>query len=136
MFGIVGESGSGKTQAARAIMGLTPAPRVVAGGAVLFEGVDVTKAEPAVLRKLRGARIGMVFQEPMTSLNPVFPIGTQLVDVLRRHKPVSRRQAVERAEYLLRRVGITNPQDRMKQYPFELSGGLRQRVMIAMALIS
>ena len=85
MVGIVGESGSGKTQAARAIMGLTPAPLVVAGGAILFEGVDVTKAEAPVLRKLRGARIGMVFQEPMVSLNPAMPIGRQMAEALKLH---------------------------------------------------
>ncbi|MBB1593267.1 ABC transporter ATP-binding protein [Achromobacter sp. UMC46] len=132
---IVGESGCGKSLTALALLDLLPAAARRRVAKLEFAGQDLSALTPRQLAALRGARIAMIFQDPMTSLNPVFPIGTQLIDVLRRHKPVSRRQAAERAEYLLRRVGITNPQDRMKQYPFELSGGLRQRVMIAMALM-
>ncbi|MGV2907601.1 ABC transporter ATP-binding protein [Achromobacter sp. AGC25] len=132
---IVGESGCGKSLTALALLDLLPAAARRRVAKLEFAGQDLSALTPRQLAALRGARIAMIFQDPMTSLNPVFPIGTQLIDVLRRHQPVSRRQAAERAEYLLRRVGIANPQDRMKQYPFELSGGLRQRVMIAMALM-
>jgi len=136
MVGIVGESGSGKTQAARAIMGLTPAPLVVAGGAILFEGVDVTKAEPAVLRKLRGARIGMVFQEPMTSLNPSMPIGRQLDEGLKLHRrDLSTAQRRERILEMLRRVGIRDPKGAMDAWPHEFSGGMRQRMMLASVML-
>ncbi|GLK93647.1 peptide ABC transporter ATP-binding protein [Achromobacter xylosoxidans] len=132
---IVGESGCGKSLTALALLDLLPAAARRRVARLEFAGQDLASLSPAALAQLRGARIAMIFQDPMTSLNPVFPIGTQLVDVLRRHKRVSRRAAEERAEYLLRRVGITNPRERMRQYPFELSGGLRQRVMIAMALM-
>ncbi len=136
MVGIVGESGSGKTQAARAIMGLTPAPLVVAGGAIRFEGVDVTKAEPAVLRKLRGARIGMVFQEPMTSLNPSMPIGRQLDEGLKLHRrDLSMAQRRERILEMLRRVGIRDPKGAMDAWPHEFSGGMRQRMMLASVML-
>ena len=132
---IVGESGCGKSLTALALLDLLPAAARRRMARLEFAGQDLATLTPRQLAELRGARIAMIFQDPMTSLNPVFPIGTQLVDVLRRHKRVSRRDAVQRAEYLLRRVGITNPEARMRQYPFELSGGLRQRVMIAMALM-
>ncbi|MGE8611559.1 MAG: ABC transporter ATP-binding protein [Achromobacter veterisilvae] len=136
MVGIVGESGSGKTQAARAIMGLTPPPLAVAGGSILFEGVDVTKASPAALRKLRGARIGMVFQEPMTSLNPSMPIGRQLDEGLKLHRKdlpaVARR---ERILEMLRRVGIRDPKAAMEAWPHEFSGGMRQRMMLASVML-
>lgn len=136
MVGIVGESGSGKTQAARAIMGLTPAPLMVAGGAILFEGVDVTRAEPAVLRKLRGARIGMVFQEPMTSLNPSMPIGRQLDEGLKLHRrDLSAAQRRERILEMLRRVGIRDPKGAMEAWPHEFSGGMRQRMMLASVML-
>nr|WP_314362311.1 ABC transporter ATP-binding protein [uncultured Achromobacter sp.] len=136
MVGIVGESGSGKTQAARAIMGLTPAPLVVAGGAILFEGVDVTQAEAAVLRKLRGARIGMVFQEPMTSLNPSMPIGRQLDEGLKLHRrAMSPAQRRERILEMLRRVGIGDPKGAMDAWPHEFSGGMRQRMMLASVML-
>ena len=136
MVGIVGESGSGKTQAARAIMGLTPAPLVVAGGAILFEGVDVTRADPAVLRKLRGARIGMVFQEPMTSLNPSMPIGRQLDEGLKLHRrSLSTAARRERILEMLRRVGISDPNAAMDAWPHEFSGGMRQRMMLASVML-
>ncbi|WP_447918308.1 ABC transporter ATP-binding protein [Achromobacter aegrifaciens] len=136
MVGIVGESGSGKTQAARAIMGLTPAPLVVAGGSIKFEGVDVTQAAPAALRKLRGARIGMVFQEPMTSLNPSMPIGRQLEEGLRLHrKDLSAAARRERILEMLRRVGIRDPKGAMEAWPHEFSGGMRQRMMLASVML-
>ncbi|CAB3647509.1 MULTISPECIES: ABC transporter ATP-binding protein [Achromobacter] len=136
MVGIVGESGSGKTQAARAIMGLTPSPLVVAGGSIKFEGVDVTQASPAALRKLRGARIGMVFQEPMTSLNPSMPIGRQLDEGLRLHrKDLSAAARRERILEMLRRVGIRDPKGAMEAWPHEFSGGMRQRMMLASVML-
>ncbi|MGS1105919.1 ABC transporter ATP-binding protein [Achromobacter anxifer] len=136
MVGIVGESGSGKTQAARAIMGLTPSPLVVAGGSIKFEGVDVTQASPAALRKLRGARIGMVFQEPMTSLNPSMPIGRQLEEGLRLHrKDLSAAARRERILEMLRRVGIRDPKGAMEAWPHEFSGGMRQRMMLASVML-
>jgi peptide/nickel transport system ATP-binding protein len=136
MVGIVGESGSGKTQAARAIMGLTPSPLVVAGGSIKFEGVEVTQASPAALRKLRGARIGMVFQEPMTSLNPSMPIGRQLDEGLRLHrKDLSAAARRERILEMLRRVGIRDPKGAMEAWPHEFSGGMRQRMMLASVML-
>ncbi|MFD4839522.1 ABC transporter ATP-binding protein [Achromobacter sp. NPDC058515] len=136
MVGIVGESGSGKTQAARAIMGLTPPPLVVAGGSILFEGVDVATASQPVLRKLRGARIGMVFQEPMTSLNPSMPIGRQLDEGLKLHrKDLSTAARRERILEMLRRVGIRDPKAAMEAWPHEFSGGMRQRMMLASVML-
>lgn len=136
MVGIVGESGSGKTQAARAIMGLTPPPLVVAGGSIRFEGIDVTQARPAELRKLRGARIGMVFQEPMTSLNPSMPIGRQLDEGLRLHRrDLSTPQRRERILEMLRRVGIRDPKAAVEAWPHEFSGGMRQRMMLASVML-
>lgn len=132
---IVGESGCGKSLTALSLLGLLPEAAQRRVKRLEFDGIDLSTAGPEELMKLRGARIAMIFQDPMTSLNPVFTIGTQLMDVLRQHQSVSRSVARERAIYLLRRVGIVNPEERLKQYPFELSGGLRQRVMIAMALM-
>ncbi len=136
MVGIVGESGSGKTQAARAIMGLTPPPLVVAGGSIRFEGVEVTQASPAALRKLRGARIGMVFQEPMTSLNPSMSIGRQLDEGLKLHRrDLSTAQRRERIMEMLRRVGIRDPKAAVEAWPHEFSGGMRQRMMLASVML-
>ncbi len=136
MVGIVGESGSGKTQAARAIMGLTPPPLVVAGGSIRFEGVEVTQASAPELRKLRGARIGMVFQEPMTSLNPSMPIGRQLDEGLKLHRrDLSTAQRRERILEMLRRVGIRDPNAAMQAWPHEFSGGMRQRMMLASVML-
>ena len=136
MVGIVGESGSGKTQAARAIMGLTPPPLVVAGGSIQFEGVEVTQASAPELRKLRGARIGMVFQEPMTSLNPSMPIGRQLDEGLKLHRrSLSTAQRRERILEMLRRVGIRDPKAAMEAWPHEFSGGMRQRMMLASVML-
>ncbi|CAB3657607.1 Glutathione import ATP-binding protein GsiA [Achromobacter denitrificans] len=136
MVGIVGESGSGKTQAARAIMGLTPQPLVAAGGSILFEGIDVTKASQSALRKLRGARIGMVFQEPMTSLNPSMPIGRQLDEGLKLHRrDLSGAARRERILEMLRRVGIRDPKGATEAWPHEFSGGMRQRMMLASVML-
>ena len=132
---IVGESGCGKSLTALSLLGLLPPGAVRRVEALRFDRHDLGSLGEAAVAALRGARIAMIFQDPMTSLNPVYTVGTQLADVLMRHKRVGRREALERARYLLERVGIANAQARLKQYPHELSGGLRQRVMIAMALM-
>jgi oligopeptide transport system ATP-binding protein len=135
-MGIVGESGSGKSVEAYSIMGILESPGRVIGGSVSFEGEDLFSFSPRDMERLRGSRMSMIFQNPMESLNPVYTIGNQLVGVFRRHNPgVSAAQGRERALEMLRLVGITNPERRMRQYPHELSGGMRQRVMIAMGLI-
>ncbi|HEY7239990.1 MAG TPA: ABC transporter ATP-binding protein [Burkholderiales bacterium] len=134
-LGIVGESGCGKSVTALSIMGLVPRPpgRIVAGE-VLFEGEDLLKLTPARLRELRGARLSMIFQEPMTSLNPAFSVGDQVAEALLRHGSRSRKEANAQAIEMLRRVRIPSPERRARDYPHQLSGGMRQRVMIAMAL--
>ncbi|NKI34927.1 ABC transporter ATP-binding protein [Wenzhouxiangella sp. XN79A] len=134
-LGLVGESGCGKSVTGLALMGLVPSPpgRVV-DGSVRFEGFECVGAPEKTLRSLRGKTMSMIFQEPMTALNPVFTVGRQLIDVLRRHEPLDRRQARRRAVEMLERVGIPRAAARMDEYPHELSGGLRQRIMIAMAL--
>ena len=134
-LGIVGESGCGKSVTSLSIMGLVPEPPGrIAGGEILFEGVDLLKLPEADLRELRGNRISMIFQEPMTSLNPAFTVGDQIVEVLLRHRPLSRAQAKAQAIEMLRRVRIPSPEHRFDEYPHRLSGGMRQRVMIAIAL--
>jgi len=134
-LGIVGESGCGKSVTALSIMGLVPQPpgRIVAGE-VRFEGEDLLKLPPARLRELRGARLSMIFQEPMTSLNPAFTVGDQVAETLLRHGSRSRKEAKDEAIEMLRRVRIPSPERRARDYPHRLSGGMRQRVMIAMAL--
>ena len=134
-LGIVGESGCGKSVTALSIMGLVPQPpgRIVAGE-VLFEGEDLLKVAPARLRELRGARLSMIFQEPMSSLNPAFTVGDQVAEALLRHGNTSRKEAKHNAIEMLRRVRIPSPERRARDYPHRLSGGMRQRVMIAMAL--
>ena len=135
MLGIVGESGCGKTVTALSLLGLIPSPPGrIAGGSILFQGQDLAHMPEAELRKLRGSNISMIFQEPMTALNPVFTIGNQMIDVLRRHQHMSDGAARQRAIEMLDKVGIPLPSKRISQYPHELSGGMRQRVMIAMAL--
>jgi len=134
-LGIVGESGCGKSVTALSIMGLVPQPPGrIAGGEVLLEGVDLLNLPPAALRELRGNQMSMIFQEPMTSLNPAFTIGDQIIEGILRHRNVSPREARERAIEMLRRVRIPAPEQRIDDYPHKLSGGMRQRAMIAMAL--
>ena len=136
VMGIVGESGSGKSQEAYAIMGLLQSPGKVIGGSITLEGEDVLAKSKAEMIAMRGSKVAMIFQNPMTCLNPVYTIGNQLIEALRAHdKTVSKEDAAKRAMEMLEMVGINNVQKRMKQYPHELSGGMRQRVMIAMGLI-
>lgn len=133
--GLVGESGSGKSVSSLAIMGLIPnPPGKVTTGQILFEGKDLLKNSESQMRKIRGKRISMIFQEPMTSLNPVFTVGDQICESLILHEKMSKAEAWERAIELLDQVGIPNPSERIKSYPHEMSGGQRQRVMIAMAI--
>jgi oligopeptide/dipeptide ABC transporter ATP-binding protein len=134
-LGIVGESGCGKSVTALSIMGLVPQPPGrIAAGEVLFEGEDLLKAPTQRLRDLRGDKLAMIFQEPMTSLNPAFPVGDQIAEALLRHRNVSGEEARGQSIEMLRRVRIPSPERRAKDYPHQLSGGMRQRVMIAMAL--
>jgi peptide/nickel transport system ATP-binding protein len=133
-LGIVGESGCGKSVSALSIMGLVPPPGRVAGGEILFEGRDLLKLRPEELRELRGDRISMIFQEPMSSLNPAFTIGDQITEVLLRHRSISGKEAKARTVAMLHHVRIPEPELRYDDYPHRLSGGMRQRVMIAMAL--
>lgn len=132
--GLVGESGSGKSVTSLAIMGLLPKRGVRTSGEVLWGGRNLLTAEPDELSRLRGREIAMVFQDPMTSLNPVVPIGVQVSEVIRRHEKADRREAQDRAEALLRQVGIPDPGRRLREYPHQLSGGMRQRVLIAIAI--
>jgi len=134
-LGIVGESGCGKSVTALSIMGLVPQPPGrIAGGEVLFEGEDLLRLPARRMRDLRGDQISMIFQEPMTSLNPAFPVGEQVAEALLRHRGVSKKEAENMAVEMLRRVRIPSPERRALDYPHQLSGGMRQRVMIAMAL--
>jgi peptide/nickel transport system ATP-binding protein len=133
--GIVGESGSGKTLVARALMGLEPPAVRVNGGEILFEGQEITTMKPAALRKLRGARIGMVFQEPMISLNPSMMIGPQLEEGLRLHTRLSPAERRARILEMLERVSLKNPEAALKTYPHHFSGGMRQRIMLASAML-
>lgn len=135
VLGIVGESGSGKSVSCLAVMGLLPKSAQVRGR-ILFDGRDVLTMEAAQKRSLRGRRIAMVFQDPMTALNPVYPIGDQLAEAVRSHEAVSKRIALGRAAEMLDLVGIPQPKERLRAYPHEFSGGMRQRVMIAMAVIN
>ncbi len=132
-LGVVGESGCGKTQAALAVMGLVPMPGRV-GGSVLLEGREMLGQPAAAWRSVRGARVAMVFQEPMTALNPVMQVGRQIAEVFLLHQDLSWREAGARAVDSLAAVGIPSPKQRASAYPHQLSGGMRQRVMIAMAL--
>lgn len=134
VLAIVGESGSGKSVTAQTLMGLTRSSNAKISGSVRYRDRDLTELSDDELRKVRGADIAMVFQDPMTSLNPVYRVGDQIAEMIRAHRDVSRAQARERAVELLRTVGIPNPERRVKDYPHEFSGGMRQRVMIAMAL--
>ncbi len=132
---VVGESGCGKSMTALALLRLIPSPPGrIRSGRVLFQGEDLLQASEARMREVRGNRISMIFQEPMTSLNPVFPVGDQIGESLRLHAGLDARQARERSIAMLRQVGIPAPEQRVDEYPHQLSGGMRQRVMIAMAL--
>ena len=134
-LGIVGESGCGKSVTSLSIMGLLPKGQGrVAAGSICFEGRDLATLTPAEMRALRGNRMAMIFQEPMTSLNPAFTIGDQLIEAIRCHSDRSPAQARDHAIEMLRRVRIPSPEQRIDEYPHKLSGGMRQRVMIAMAL--
>lgn len=136
-LGIVGESGCGKSVTSLAIMRLLARPQAqVAGGEILFEGRDLNALREGEMRALRGNRIGMVFQEPMTSLNPVYTIATQIGEALRAHGVTDSREVRERTIAMLRKVGLPSPEKRADDYPHQLSGGQRQRVMIALALIN
>jgi peptide/nickel transport system ATP-binding protein/oligopeptide transport system ATP-binding protein len=133
-LGVVGESGCGKTMLALSIMRLIPANGQIAGGRVLFNGQDLLTLPEETMREKRGRDIAMIFQEPMTSLNPVLRIGEQIAEAIRRHQHVPDREAQALSVKLLGEVGIPEPERRVKDYPHQLSGGMRQRVMIAMAM--
>jgi peptide/nickel transport system ATP-binding protein len=135
VLGIVGESGSGKSAIAQSIMGLVEPPGRIAQGRILFDGVDLLRQSPAALRRIRGARIAMIFQDPTATLNPVLPIGRQIGEVLRYHRRLGRRAAREQVVAMLDRVGISDARTRLGLYPHEMSGGMQQRVIIACALI-
>lgn len=134
VLGIVGESGSGKSVTAYSIMGLTAYPGKLIGGTIYFNGHQIEKMSEKEMRKIRGNEVSIIFQDPMTSLNPVYTIGNQITEVIRLHTGKSKKEAYNRAKELLELVGINEPTKRLKQYPHELSGGMRQRVMIAIAL--
>lgn len=133
-MGIVGESGSGKSVSSYALMGIIPEPGKILNGSINFEDKDITKLSESEMLKLRGKEVGMVFQDPMTSLNPVFTVGNQIDESLKKHTNLDKKQRKERIIELFELVGINQPEKRLKQYPHEFSGGMRQRVMIAMAL--
>ena len=133
-LGVVGESGCGKTVAALALLRLVPPPGRIVGGEIRFEGADLLAASALAMRAVRGDRMAMIFQEPMTALNPVFPVGDQIAEVLTTHRRATYREAWAEAVELLDQVGIPAPAARARDYPHSLSGGMRQRVMIAMAL--
>ena len=136
-LGIVGESGCGKSVTALSMMRLLPQPMGrIAGGSITFQGTDLTRLDIPAMEKVRGRRIGMVFQEPMTALNPVHTIGRQLTEGMLLHKVCEPANALRAAADMLDRVGIPSPDLRLGEYPHQLSGGMRQRVMIAMALIN
>ena len=134
-LGVVGESGSGKTMTALSLMGLLPQGGRVSSGSMLLEGEDLTEMPPASVRKLRGTKVGMIFQDPLTSLNPTMKIGLQVCEPLRVHEKMPKKEALARAVEILKRVGMPRPESVISSYPHQLSGGMRQRVMIAMALV-
>lgn len=134
-LGIVGESGCGKSVTALSILRLLPdGVGVIEGGEILFEGRDIVKVSDKEIRSIRGNKISMIFQEPMTSLNPAYTCGNQIVEVLKTHRDISSAEAKTKAIEIMKSVGIPSPEQRFKEYPHQLSGGLRQRVMIAIAL--
>lgn len=131
---LVGESGCGKSMTALSLLRLVPPPGRIVEGEIFFEGNDLLHSPEEEMRRIRGNRIAMIFQEPMTSLNPVFRVGEQIGEVLRLHKGLGRKEAQDEGVRLLHQVGISSPERRVSEYPHQLSGGMRQRVMIAMAL--
>lgn len=133
-LGVVGESGSGKSVMSLSILKLIQNPGKIVGGQILLDGEDILKKSEQEFCKIRGNKISMIFQEPMTSLNPVFTVGEQISEVYQVHQKISKKQAMRKSVEMLKLVGIPSPEKRIHQYPFELSGGMRQRVMIAMAL--
>ena len=134
IVGIVGESGSGKSVTSLSIMGLLAYPGRVTGGEILFKGEDLTKLNKGKMRKIQGNQIAMIFQDPMTSLNPLFTIGNQISEAILTHQKMGKEEAKKKAIEMLRLVGIPSPEKRYHAYPHEFSGGMRQRAMIAMAL--
>ena len=133
-LGVVGESGSGKSVTFLTVMGLITKKMATVEGEVIFKGQDLLQLPPEEMRHIRGDQMGMVFQDPMTSLHPMFKVGSQIVEAIRAHRKIPKDEARDQAVELLRRVGIPQPQERARQYPHEFSGGMRQRAMIAMAL--
>src|SRR5687767_2398661 len=133
-LGIVGESGCGKSVSSLAMLGILPKTGRITGGEVLFDGQDLVGMSDSKLRNIRGKDIAMIFQDPMTSLNPVLKIGRQITEVLTKHLPMDKQEAVAEAASLLQRVGIPNAADRLDDYPHQFAGGVRQRVMVAMAI--
>jgi peptide/nickel transport system ATP-binding protein len=133
-LGVVGESGSGKTMVAMSVMRLLPPGARIAGGSIKVLGTDITSMREKDVRRIRGRDIGMVFQDPMTSLNPLMTLGSQIAEPVRAHSGASKAEALARAEEVLGLVGMPRPAERLRNYPHELSGGLRQRAMIATAL--
>ena len=135
ILGLVGESGSGKSVTGFSILGLVDPPGRVAGGQVVFDGTDLIAGGEKAMRPLRGNRISMIFQDPMMTLNPVLRIDTQMIETVRAHETVSRAEALRRCREALVQVGISSPDERLKSYPHQFSGGMRQRVAIAIALL-
>ena len=135
ILGLVGESGSGKSVTGFSILGLVDEPGRISGGQVLFKGRDLTQLSVAELRALQGNRIAMIFQDPMMTLNPVLRVDTQMIEAVRAHRPLSKRDALEHASRTLALMGIASPEERLRAYPHQLSGGMRQRVAIAIALL-
>ena len=136
ILGLVGESGSGKSMTGYSIIGLVDPPGRIVGGSIVFDGQDLTRLDAAAWRAVRGNRIAMIFQDPMMTLNPVLRIDTQIVEAVRAHAGVSRESALARAREALVRVGIASPDERLRAYPHQFSGGMRQRVAIAIALVN
>jgi len=136
-LGLVGESGCGKSVTALSIMRLVPdPPGKIVGGEIIFEGRNLLQLSEPEMRRIRGNTVSMVFQEPMTALNPVYRIGAQMAEVIQLHQNVGRKEALNRALDMLSKVGLPDPKQRLREYPHQISGGMRQRVLIAMALSS
>ena len=135
IMGLVGESGSGKTVTGFSIMGLVDPPGRITGGRILFNGEDIAPYDDDQMRTLRGRKVAMIFQDPMMTLNPVLRIDTQMIEAMRAHEKVSREEALRRARAALVQVGISAPEERLRAYPHQFSGGMRQRISIAIALL-